>query len=427
MDQHPIPQDVTGFQFKLIGSMTVKQFAYVAAGVITAVILYYLPLKMSFAFLLKTLLIPLFGVSGVVIAFVPIDGRPIDVMASNFFRALFSPNQYIYRKTSKHFSFTEISIVSSQSAAQQNRQTAAASPPRQQTMNKKELQLQAILHGSDGKVKNKLDEKEMAFLKSFSASPAAVTQPAQQPSHPPLKLPPAQQHSMLAPMKTTQQAQVHAASPLPPLAHLGSQSTQTGTHPAAQPPAQPITPAAQAKTQPVQTTQSIPQFRPQIAAVQPQSVAAPAFPSTQLRVQTQPPANQTFLRTGTASPQQLKPAPPPPIPLEHAKNITLPHVADVPNVVTGIVRDPRGNVLPNILVEVKDRDGNPIRAFKTNGLGHFASATPLSYGMYTIELEDPKKQHTFGLIQLNANNHIMQPIEIVSHDAREQLRQELFN
>src|SRR5258708_3963548 len=84
MDQHPIPQDVTGFQFKLIGSMTVKQFAYVATGVITAVILYYLPLKTNLAILIKVVLIPLFGASGFAIAFIPIDGRPVDIMATNF-------------------------------------------------------------------------------------------------------------------------------------------------------------------------------------------------------------------------------------------------------------------------------------------------------------------------------------------------------
>ncbi|EKD47460.1 MAG: hypothetical protein ACD_66C00049G0001, partial [uncultured bacterium] len=28
MEQHPVPQNVTGFQFKLIGDITLKQFAY---------------------------------------------------------------------------------------------------------------------------------------------------------------------------------------------------------------------------------------------------------------------------------------------------------------------------------------------------------------------------------------------------------------
>ena len=109
------------------------------------------------------------------------------------------------------------------------------------------------------------------------------------------------------------------------------------------------------------------------------------------------------------------------------KNAGLPHVSDTPNVIVGIVKDSRGNVLSGMLVEVKDKEGNPVRAFKTNQLGQFASATPLTPGIYSIELEDPKNQHTFDVIQILANNQILLPIEIVSRDAREDLRKELFN
>src|SRR5437868_2166074 len=110
MDQHPIPQNVTGFQFKLIGAMTVKQFGYVAGGVIAAAIIYYVPIHGIFAIFLKIILIPLFGASGPILAFIPVDGRPIDIMAGNFMKALFSPNQYIYHKSDKRFSFSTISL-----------------------------------------------------------------------------------------------------------------------------------------------------------------------------------------------------------------------------------------------------------------------------------------------------------------------------
>ena len=38
MKQHPIPQDITGYKFHLIGAMTLKQFAEVAVGAIIAFI-----------------------------------------------------------------------------------------------------------------------------------------------------------------------------------------------------------------------------------------------------------------------------------------------------------------------------------------------------------------------------------------------------
>src|SRR3990167_10467552 len=93
-ENHPIPQDITGFQFKLIGDMTLKQFAYLAAGAIFAWITYLLPL-----FLLIKLPIVVFFLSfGVALAFVPVDGRPLDTMIAYFFKALFSPTQYKYQK-----------------------------------------------------------------------------------------------------------------------------------------------------------------------------------------------------------------------------------------------------------------------------------------------------------------------------------------
>ena len=114
------------------------------------------------------------------------------------------------------------------------------------------------------------------------------------------------------------------------------------------------------------------------------------------------------------------------VPTDKASSLGLPSIPDVPNVVLGIVRDARGNVLPNILVELKDKDDNPVRAFKTNGLGHFASATKLANGAYTMSFEDPKGIHQFETVLVEAKGEIMLPIEVISHDAREALRKELF-
>jgi hypothetical protein len=92
----------------------------------------------------------------------------------------------------------------------------------------------------------------------------------------------------------------------------------------------------------------------------------------------------------------------------------------------GIIRDPRGKTLPNILVEVVDQNNIPVRAFKTNALGQFASATPLADGIYKVYFDDPQKQHEFETIEIQLNNEIFNPLEITSVDNREKLRRELF-
>ncbi len=84
------------------------------------------------------------------------------------------------------------------------------------------------------------------------------------------------------------------------------------------------------------------------------------------------------------------------------------------------------NPLPNILVEVKDPQGNAVRAFKTNALGQFASATPLTNGNYTIEFDDPKILNKFDKVGFAASGAIILPIEVISVDTREELRRSLF-
>ncbi len=365
MEQHPIPQDVTGFQFKLIGSMTVKQFGYVASGVILAVILYYLPLGSAFGILTKLLFVPLFGTSGVIVAFIPVDGRPIDVMATNFVKALFSPNQYIYHREGRQLSFEHISIAKAptQQQTQQKMQTQAHPTVPASQLDQKEEKLRTLLLSSRGRMENAIDKKEAAFL-------TALTIPDQ-----------AQPVTIAMPV-------IKSSPPSPQIQLTAIQHTPVST------------------TRPKEYSQVAQQ---QIST--PVAKTPEAHPHTPQSKPLQPLQDPTHVRT---------------IPQGVSKKAGLPHVSDSPNVVVGIVKDPRGNILSNILVEVKDKDGNPVRAFKTNQLGQFASATPLSPGTYTIELEDPKQQHRFDVIQIIAENKVLLPIEVISHDAREELRRQLF-
>lgn len=106
MENHPIPQDVTGFQFKLIGNMTVKQFAYLATGGVLAVLFYYAPVFI----LIKLIAIPVCAGLGAALAFLPIEGRPMDLMLTNFVRDLFAPTQYIYHKEGSMLAISMLSV-----------------------------------------------------------------------------------------------------------------------------------------------------------------------------------------------------------------------------------------------------------------------------------------------------------------------------
>jgi hypothetical protein len=94
MEQHPIPRNITGFEFKLIGIMTLKQFLYL---VIFAPIGYIAFLAMPIP-LLNIVLGLAVGSIGLALAFVPINDRPLDVWIRNLWKRLNSPTQYFFRK-----------------------------------------------------------------------------------------------------------------------------------------------------------------------------------------------------------------------------------------------------------------------------------------------------------------------------------------
>lgn len=94
IEQHPIPQDVAGYKFRLIGEMTIKQFAFLASGIILGLIIYSLPLPFFFKYPLAAIAVGL----GAGIAFLPIEGRPMDKWLIAFIKSIYSPTEYVWQK-----------------------------------------------------------------------------------------------------------------------------------------------------------------------------------------------------------------------------------------------------------------------------------------------------------------------------------------
>ena len=94
IEQHPIPQDVAGYKFRLIGDMTLKQFIWLAGGIILGLFIYQLPLPFFFKYPLAALAVGL----GAGIAFVPIEGRSMDKWLIAFIKSIYSPTQYVWKK-----------------------------------------------------------------------------------------------------------------------------------------------------------------------------------------------------------------------------------------------------------------------------------------------------------------------------------------
>jgi hypothetical protein len=402
MDNHPIPQDITGFEFKLIGDMTIKQFAYVGSGVVTGLILYASPLLI----LIKVPLALIFVGIGAAFAFVPIEGRPMDLMLKNFFKAIFSPTQYVYRKTGGQL-FAQSSTSSTELS------------PASKIAEFSEKQLRDFLNALPKK-KNKLDQKETVFFQSlgqYAAAKPAPAVPAFVPEHAFVKqqAQPAAQ-APIAEKKDNKAAETQDL--LKTAAVLEKELKEAKAIEAAEPKVDPNQfLGAHQKVLELQGSLSDlllqkQQLETKLVDMQKkmQAQGQPVFsPSL---AQPAAPAQTKFVRS---------------IPQSMQKGVGLPITPEFPNIITGIVKDPRGNPLPNILVEVKDSQGNAVRAFKTNALGQFASATALANGDYTIEFEDSREQNKFDTTTFKAGGEIILPIEVISVDTREELRRSLFN
>lgn len=415
MENHPIPQDVTGFQFRLIGSLTVKQFGYLAAAAVLFVICWYLPI----AVYIKGPLLLLFAGFGIGLAFIPIEGRPMDVMAGHFLEDVFAANQYVYQKTGGHLAISTVTIHKTTPLMPLPIGASGTTQPKKDKGDKshheKEEKLKAFLDTIHAKTRNKLDEKEMKFLQSlFSVSDQEQADLTALPQKKIVEEKKTKQHPHMNPQ---QLEQVLAKE-----AQMLQQEIQ----------------AAQLNEQKQHSPEKARAVHENVVGLEQQlqniMLEKQQLERELMRLKQELTSQQQRVYTAsTAQPAALQPQVMQQtlnvrnIPKTMAKSVGFPYTPDTPNVLVGIVKDARGNVLPGILVEVQDKDGNPIRAFKTNGLGQFASATALNNGVYTIHFEDPKEQHRFDIVQLEAKNEIILPIEVISHDAREELRKELFN
>ena len=94
MDQHPIPRQITSFEFKLIGFLTIKQFIYLVIFVGVGFVVYFInPIP-----ILNVILGVLAAAIGPALAFIPINDRPLEVWLRNLIKRMLSPTQYKFQK-----------------------------------------------------------------------------------------------------------------------------------------------------------------------------------------------------------------------------------------------------------------------------------------------------------------------------------------
>lgn len=357
MEQHPIPQNVTAYQFRLVGDMTLKQFLELASGCGLAFLITRFTLLPVF---FRWPLAAVFAFLGVGLAFLPVEERPLDQWLRNFVKSIYSPTQFLWKKSEAlpgFFTFTR----------------SKQPPPQAQPPVKDQAQLKAFVKSFPSVPASPLDQQELTNLKKINQLLGT--------SSPPAALP---------------------FSPQPSLrASLGIKT-------------RPLRTPGQIKREEKIVFRQVPAI--------PQDPAKPApAPQAPVVVKVSPP--QRPLKVASLYPERPEPEPKPkprpkpkPKPVKKrvdpvfAQDLPLPAPPEAPNLITGMVVSFDNRLLPNTIIEVRNQLNQVVRAVKTNKLGQFFIATPLLNGSYELMVEH--LEESFDIIRFKAQGKIIPPISI---------------
>jgi hypothetical protein len=342
MNQHPIPQNISGYEFRLVGFMTLKQFFQLAGGLIIAAVFWRSPLP-------DIIRIPLSGfcaLIGFLLAFVPVQGRPFSAWLLAFIKAVYSPTVFTWTPTSP----TPTSPVT---------QTTPTLP----------------LSSS-----SPLDKNESQLLSRFGQ--LFGTTLASHPTPPDSKLDVPIAPPIMSEFKKTA-----------PSSQAKSPDLTSGTI------YQPFAPLQVAVKQPTISTAN-PNPTPKTTSTLPLS-SSPALDSAINPTPITPLTRQTVFDSSKVT-ATATPAP---------ENLITPPTS--PNIIAGVITTPTGKSVEGVILEIIDtRTEIPVRAFRTNRLGQFQTATPLPIGKYSVVCE--KDDFTINPVSIEISGELIPPIIITA-------------
>jgi len=429
MEQHPVPRNISGFQFHLIGDMTVRQFGYLAAGVFIA----YLAFRFApFPPILRFPLAGICALGGFALAFLPIQDRPLDKWLVLFFRSITSPTQFLWHKEGI------LPDILAKPAYAIHPTTPAPHVEAHQDANEK---LRAYLATVPAQPHDYINQHEKKYLDAtlslfhrldvpVSSSPISsppnankIAPPVSPPSSPPLPIPkPTVSAQPVLPISTPKPfasdipTPTVAPSPNQPSSLAISTSDKLSANNAQSRPKDEMSDQlSQLLAEKERLAKELETLKKQTAQfAQPASLASrsgPAGGSTVVHPQPSTVPQQPTIVTIASQ--------------AATSEFGLPNLPQTPNLVIGVVKDPGRKILPNVILTIKDGKGMPIRALKTNKLGQFETATLLPNGTYLLEIEDPLKRYTFDTAQITLSGKIFLPIEITAKGQKEIMREKL--
>lgn len=426
MEKHAIPQNIMDIEFKLFGSMTVKQFGTVAISFVLAFLIYVLGLPeiVSYPIIFFTVVI------GLALAFVKVNGMPFTTYFNNFLTSLMTSQRKVYRKTSSSEKKSEDTPVPVRPSAVEPKLVKRVARPDLAGFTQRADQIDSQLE--DPLAENKVQSLDAYFsgeaAKSLGKYGIAAGNPATTSNASAL---PSLSDSVGTPASSTQalSAQYAAAQTLPSQT-VASQAVPQQTSNAVQ--ISELTPPRvpgnyQPSVTPVTSSESISRKETITASglriVQKDSQLGDVVPMVQSRAANdvlQPavdlPQPRTVENDLPVVPVVAPPTPSPELPVVAQETEQKERIQDLlsaanldtviattpvstqattlkPNQVAGFITDAASQPLAQVQVIVKDKLGNLLRAAYTDNKGKFLISSALPSGSY--ELEFIKIGYTF--------------------------------
>jgi len=92
------------------------------------------------------------------------------------------------------------------------------------------------------------------------------------------------------------------------------------------------------------------------------------------------------------------------------ESLPFPAPPEEPNIIVGMVIDKNGKIVEGAIIEIKNQEGETVRAMRSNKLGQFRTVSPLGNGEYQISCE--KEGLNFDIMKIKLEGKILPPIEI---------------
>jgi len=343
MESHPIPQQISSYQFRLVGDMTLKQFFQIAGGALISIIIYSLPL----IGIIKWPLVIIFTLLGIALAFLPLEERPLEKWLIAFFKSVYSPTLFSWKKTKDEFNYYR---------------DEANVPSEKIIYPGGEAKLQEYLkNSSPGLLAGNLEKLEKSFLSGLSNIFTGTV----------------------------------------PTANVGGPSLQTQLQ-GSEPP-KPLTVPGQVPVK-IPIAQNIPKLIVEETASK--DILSPVISTTKV--------SPTSLGQDLVAQKQA----------QFSIDAAPPSPPTAPNTLTGQVIDQEKHIVEGAIMEIRDDMGRPVRALKSNKLGHFMVVTPLMAGKYEIITE--KDGYNFEPLSFEATGTIIPPIAIYGNKVAEAVSSQIL-